>query len=338
LKNASYLKKRHFIIYDSMIPFFRLIIVFIAAVIILLYGSGESSYPAIAVSIIIYLVCSVLILVFSGIRKRIAFNYPLVLPSADMLLLSICIFNTGGAKSPLYIFYAFFIIFFSVIYGLKKSIIASFTSIVFYSAAVLAADGTIGMELLLRIIFFLALSFFSGYIFGKINKYSFSMATRDSLTSLYNHQYFYSSLECILSESSRLKTPVSIAIIDVDNFKSINDKYGHLKGDQVLVKVSSIIKKNLRGDDIAARYGGDEIVLVLPSTDSNTALQVCHRIKDVFQEGFKKELDEEITLSIGIATFPYDGLTSLELFHAADMALYRAKNNGKNAVEYCSAS
>lgn len=339
MKNVFLMEKGYFNVYNGMIPVFRTAVVLIVAITTLVYNTSTVGWKLNigCIGVLIYIVYSLLLLIFSDLRKHLAYNYPFVIPVIDILLLSFCIINTGGGESPFYLFYVFFIVFFSVVYGLKKSVIAGVISSICYSAAVLISDGYFSFEVFVRVVFFLTLSAFTGYIYEKISMHTYSMATRDSLTTLYNHQYFYSSLEYILSKNSKDGSPVSLAIFDVDNFKQINDKYGHLEGDRILVKISSIIKENIRSEDIAARYGGDEIVIVLPNTDSKAALKVCQRIKEIFQQGFETVTGEEITLSVGIATFPYNGTTSLELFHAADQALYRAKNNGKNAVEYCSA-
>ena len=335
MRDAAFIKKNHFCIYDGIVPVFRVLIILVVSFSTFIKDGMNIGLDNARICVLVYLAYSLALIIFPRLRKYIAYNYPLVFPNMDMVLFSCCIVFTGGANSFLYLFYIFFIIFFSIVYGFKKSLIASTICVVYYIAAVMIADGYVSFEVYIRLVFFMAISFFTGYIFEKANEQTYTMATQDSLTSLYNHQYFYRSLEHVIAKSSKGRSPVSLAIFDIDNFKCVNDKYGHLEGDRILKEISSIVKKNVRSEDIAARYGGDEIVILLPNVDREAAFAVCQRIKDIFQQSYRTQEGEEITLSVGIATFPVNAANSIQLFHAADKALYRAKNSGKNTVEYC---
>ncbi len=126
----------------------------------------------------------------------------------------------------------------------------------------------------------------------------------------------------------------SFLMIDVDHFKKLNDKYGHLAGDQVLREIAAIIQGNIREIDIAGRYGGEEFCVVLPDTDRDGALYVAERIRQATKETSIKAYDTvvESSVSIGISTFPQDGKKASELIDKADWALYRAKKQGRNRV------
>ena len=123
-------------------------------------------------------------------------------------------------------------------------------------------------------------------------------------------------------------------MIDVDFFKTFNDKYGHLVGDQILREIGTIIKANIREIDIAGRYGGEEFCVVLPDTDVPGAQLAAERIRKSTEETEIKAYDTtvKVTISIGMATFPADGHLMDELIDKADWALYRAKKLGRNKI------
>jgi|GEM_PF-1625847 len=132
------------------------------------------------------------------------------------------------------------------------------------------------------------------------------------------------------------KLPLSLMVIDVDKFKSINDSYGHSIGDQVLKCLGQTLKKNVRSTDYVARYGGEEFVIVLPATDLNKSTQLAKKIREVVNslkfELRKKNKVLKITCSFGIATFTKEISNTTEVFNTADKALYQAKKNGRDAI------
>lgn len=161
------------------------------------------------------------------------------------------------------------------------------------------------------------------------------LAIRDGLTGLYNHQEFYFRLESEISYSKRHGHHLSLVMMDIDNFKGINDTYGHLVGDKVLKEVARILLEYVRSSDVVCRYGGEEFTVILPETDTKEALETADRIKRKIEEF--RITDEKgkiiyVTVSIGVATYPKDGTTSRLLLNNADHALYAAKLKGKNRV------
>jgi len=156
----------------------------------------------------------------------------------------------------------------------------------------------------------------------------------DGLTGLNNQTYFKKFLDLEIIRSERQKYPIGLMIIDVDNFKRINDQLGHLAGDLILKELAQLIKNNVREIDLSARYGGDEFVVVLPYTDQAEAGQIVERLQDALvQWGTTKGSPlgrEPITVSIGVASYPDHGVNAEELIQKADEALYRAKKEGKN--------
>lgn len=157
-------------------------------------------------------------------------------------------------------------------------------------------------------------------------------ATTDSLTGLLNHRSFDERLNSEYKRIARHSEPMSLIMTDIDNFKNINDTYGHLAGDIVLKKVANVLTKMIREIDIVARYGGDEFLILLLNTEEKQAIKMSERIRKAV-EVMEFELDGKgipVTLSLGIATTPREGGMKDELIELADKALYYAKRNGRN--------
>lgn len=164
------------------------------------------------------------------------------------------------------------------------------------------------------------------------------LALRDGLTTLYNHTYFQDALVKEIGKARRYKRTLSLIILDIDHFKSVNDTYGHLIGDRVLRQVAENIKKTIRNADIAARYGGEEFALILPETTSKGAFFLAERLRNVIEEmpvSNEGGIDFGITISAGVTTYDPSGnnsITTVEMIQHADRGLYFAKNSGRNRV------
>ena len=163
----------------------------------------------------------------------------------------------------------------------------------------------------------------------------YELATKDGMTKLYIYRHFYTLLENEIRRCSRYKRNMSLIMMDIDNFKNINDTYGHLTGDLILKHLASTLQDTVRKIDIPARYGGEEFVVILPETDKKDACIIAERIrKNVSQ--IEVKIDDTRTLSptvsIGVAQYTTDGQEAKDLINAADTALYHSKHNGKNMV------
>lgn len=156
----------------------------------------------------------------------------------------------------------------------------------------------------------------------------------DFLTGLHSRSYFEKALEKELGRASRHKMDLSIIFFDLDNFKRVNDVYGHQAGDYVLEKVSEVIMKAQRKEDVSARYGGEELVMILPHTEKIKAYIFAERIREAVEHAHLEYKGKkiEITISGGIGSFPEDGKSIKPILKAADDALYLAKNSGRNEV------
>ncbi|MDP3112295.1 MAG: diguanylate cyclase [Thermodesulfovibrionales bacterium] len=159
------------------------------------------------------------------------------------------------------------------------------------------------------------------------------LALTDGLTGLYNVRFFYDMLNKEIARSKRYHTLFSLILFDIDDFKIINDTHGHQAGDDVLRSVASTLKTVSRETDIVVRYGGEEFILMLPSTPKHEALTLADRIREKVEEyRYLGEETVKITMSGGVATFPEDAEDSKALLYAADMAMYEAKGKGKKQV------
>ena len=157
----------------------------------------------------------------------------------------------------------------------------------------------------------------------------------DDLTGLYNQRYLELILDRELALARRSGTPFSILFLDLDHFKNINDSHGHLIGSRLLYEVGLEIKRALRESDITFRYGGDEFVMVLATTNLQDALLVAERIRvQIEKKRFlaREKLDIRLTASIGVASFPEHGIAKADILRAADEALYGVKKDARNKV------
>ncbi len=163
-------------------------------------------------------------------------------------------------------------------------------------------------------------------------------STFDNLTGLLNRSAFDESLKREVSRAKRHDSNLTLLFLDLDNFKTVNDTMGHLAGDEVLKKVAQLIMTEKRSEDIAARYGGEELTVLLPETSKAEAWLIGERIRKKVEdaETFYEDQSIRITLSGGLASLPIDATDHLTLLKNADLAMYRAKSFGKNNISFFS--
>lgn len=193
--------------------------------------------------------------------------------------------------------------------------------------------------------FVAALDYFENYRSDRNIHYAFieegqlsdlvEQSALDGMTMLYNHKTFLTLLEKEMALAKRKQTPLSLIMADIDDFKCINDDYGHQIGDQVLTRTAMIFTENLRAMDIAGRYGGEEFIVALPATPEKSAREIAERIRKKIETEFGYE--RKITISMGLSCFPNTASNLEALIQEADRAMYRAKQCGKNQL-HCAPS
>lgn len=169
------------------------------------------------------------------------------------------------------------------------------------------------------------------------NAQLYELATKDGLTKLYIHRHFYLLLESEINRVHRYHHVLSVLMMDIDEFKAVNDTYGHLVGDMVLKEIANVIQKTIRHVDIPARYGGEEFTVIMPETSMITSLVIAERLRKKISE-IEVKIDENTvirpTVSMGVAEYPNAADNIKDLIDSADKALYMSKQNGKNCIHY----
>jgi diguanylate cyclase (GGDEF)-like protein len=158
------------------------------------------------------------------------------------------------------------------------------------------------------------------------------MSTVDSLTGLFNRTFFFSALEREIARGDRSGRAFCLIMLDLDDLKSVNDRYGHIAGDQVLRIVADTIRSGVRKIDVAARYGGDEFVALLPETDPTGGWVLAEKIRLTVAEQGVSGIEPTPTVSVGVVSYPADGRSADALLVSADRAMYASKRGGKNRV------
>jgi len=162
-----------------------------------------------------------------------------------------------------------------------------------------------------------------------------SSALRDPLTKLFNKRYLLDRLDSELKFARRHNTPVTLLMLDLDHFKKINDTQGHLAGDAVLINMAAALVKAVRNEDVVARFGGEELAIILRAIPMEPAVSLAERLRKLVEQTITRHQHHEIraTCSIGVAGYPSTNAETVEqLMEAADRALYRAKHEGRNRV------
>jgi diguanylate cyclase (GGDEF)-like protein len=159
-------------------------------------------------------------------------------------------------------------------------------------------------------------------------------AIRDPLTGLYNRRFFDEYFSNELIRSKRTNTPISLLMVDIDHFKSVNDRFGHDVGDQILEILGEILKSMFRASDVSCRFGGEEFLVLLPGLECDQAFNRAEDLRKHFEQATRDAefLYSQVTISIGISNYPVHADNTRDLFRTADKALYNAKELGRNQV------
>jgi diguanylate cyclase (GGDEF)-like protein len=163
------------------------------------------------------------------------------------------------------------------------------------------------------------------------------LSNTDWMTKLWNYGKFHQFLTYELDKARATNTILSLVMIDVDNFKSYNDTFGHMKGDQALREIADILQNKSRKGDLVARYGGEEFAIIMPNTSKENARLSVERLRSDIERAFSdtemRDPEKRVSISAGVATYPEDAKTKDELVSRSDIAMYEAKRGGKNKVQ-----
>jgi diguanylate cyclase (GGDEF)-like protein len=203
-----------------------------------------------------------------------------------------------------------------------------------HDSSLIQAKRSLWQNILIGLMVTLVVSIVMIVIFKANNRRIEQLASMDELTYLYNRRYFIQLLDREISISKRYSQVLSLLMLDVDDFKSVNDEYGHFIGDDMLRLIANTIKLSVRDSDIVGRWGGEEFVVLLLNTTTQEASIIAERIVKAVAESALETRDGALyrTISIGIACFDAKTMTRETLLHNADEALFRAKEHGKNTI------
>ena len=255
------------------------------------------------------------------------------------------IYVSGANKSENKYIFIFLIISYTIEYGMKTGIIISgvATAVIAAMDLIFGDNTSVNLQfendLALFAMFFLVAWTIGHYAKLEENhiKELVDFANIDGLTGAYNHRYFYEVLERIFEESRKEEKPLSLVMLDLDNFKTYNDVYGHAQGDAFLKEIAEVLKETIRETDILCRYGGDEFCVILPETDKEEACKMADSLREAIcsydYHGKENMNNQMMTASIGVSTSSMQMERHLSLIENADMALYRAKFLRRNKVE-----
>lgn len=168
--------------------------------------------------------------------------------------------------------------------------------------------------------------------FDKAKKDLLDLAYGDDLTGLYNRRYFDKTVDTEFRRALRYGRPLTLIMVDIDHFKKFNDTYGHQKGDSVLRTVGTILRENCRSSDMVCRYGGEEMVVILPEQDLNHGLDIAEKLRRLLEIQAVEIENVKITASFGVSTSLKEDRSSDSLIRRSDKALYKAKQSGRNCT------
>ena len=328
--------------YDRVVRIVSWSFILIASVIVAASGLWAASEPAIFVLLAL---AGLFVLVVHDLLPPNALGNAkyVVEGSMGITFVTLLVLLTGGDSSPF--FFAYPLIVAGAALVVAPPITVALAAIACFGYVVTSLSGTgsfpppaatlaaVGVNLTALI-----LLAYVGMVVAREQRRSRNEAIRlstiDSLTGLYNRSFFFGALEREIQRSARSGRGFCLLMMDLDGLKAINDRFGHFHGDRVLRGVGEVVGRGVRRIDVAARYGGDEFVALLPETDPTGAYVVAEKIRigvvELAFDGAARDI--RASLSIGVVTYPDDGGTADELMISADQAMYGSKRQGKNRI------
>jgi diguanylate cyclase (GGDEF)-like protein len=251
----------------------------------------------------------------------------------------ILVWQTGGFESPFTFTFPLIVGAGALLVAPRIALVLAILATAAYLAAGMAVDQTPETGPLVQMAVNLTGLYLLAYIGASVGREqrrardaAIRMSTVDAMTGLYNRTFFFSSLEREIARGDRSGRAFCLVMLDLDDLKAVNDRYGHLAGDQVLRGVADIVRGGVRKIDVAARYGGDEFVALLPETDPTGGWVLAEKIRLTVAEQGMPGIDPAPTVSVGVVSYPADGRSADALLVSADRAMYASKRSGKNRV------
>jgi diguanylate cyclase (GGDEF)-like protein len=246
---------------------------------------------------------------------------------------------TGGLESPFALTFPLIVGAGALLARPRAAVLLTLTAAAAYLAAGLVGSPEPATRSVVQLLVNMTGLFLLAYIGASVGREhrqardaAIRLSTTDSLTGLFNRSFFFTALDRELARGDRSGRAFCLVMLDLDDLKSINDRGGHHAGDQVLRNVADVIRSRIRKIDVAARYGGDEFVALLPETDPTGGWVFAEKIRLTIAEQGMLGLERGPTISIGVVSYPADGRTADALVVSADRAMYASKRGGKNRV------
>ena len=246
---------------------------------------------------------------------------------------------TGGLESPFALTFPLIVGAGALLASPRAAVLLTLTAAAAYLAAGFVGSPDPATRPLVQLLVNMTGLFLLAYIGASVGREhrrardaAIRLSTTDSLTGLFNRSFFFTALDRELARADRSGRAFCLVMLDLDDLKAINDRGGHHAGDQVLRHVADVIRSRIRKIDVAARYGGDEFVALLPETDPTGGWVFAEKIRLTIEEQGMPGHDRGPTISIGVVSYPADGRTADALVVSADRAMYASKRGGKNRV------
>lgn len=256
-----------------------------------------------------------------------------------LVFAGVLVYQTGGFESPFTFTFPLIVGAGALLVAPRIALILAILATAAYLAAGLAVNQAPTTGPLVQMLVNLTGLYLLAYIGASVGREqrrardaAIRMSTVDSLTGLYNRTFFFSALEREIARGDRSGRAFCLVMLDLDDLKAVNDRFGHVAGDQVLRSVADTIKSGVRKIDVAARYGGDEFVALLPETDPTGGWVLAEKIRLTVAEQGVPGIDPTPTVSVGVVSYPADGRSADALLVSADRAMYASKRGGKNRV------
>jgi diguanylate cyclase (GGDEF)-like protein len=315
---------------------------FIGAALVVITVSGQLDRPVIYV--VLALGAFLIVLGQDVLPARLLGRWRFGLEAlAAVLFVSALVYLTGGHDSPFFFGYVLLLAAASLWSSGVAPLLLSLASSAAYLAAVLLAPNAVPMSvdvagrLALNLVALALISYLASVIAGEhrqAREAALRLSHLDQMTRLFNRGHVRSALDQEIRRAARTNRPFAVLMVDLDDLKPVNDRFGHDAGDRLLRAVAGAVRNGIRATDTAARYGGDEFLLVLPETDLDGALRVAEKLRaDIGRLAVSEDGSSiRISASFGLVTYPDDGRTADELIRRADLAMYEAKRRGRDQV------